>query len=413
MKSRLLSALLLAGAALTAQAAPFVLDTVHTEIGFSVRHLMVSNAKGTFNDFTGTVDFDEATGTLKQLAVAIQVKSVDTKDAKRDQHVRSADFFDAEKFPTIAFALDQAAVKINQPVTVDGQLTIKGVTKTVPLQVTYFGARTDPFKVRHAGFSATTKINRKDFGVSWNVALDEGGVALGEEVTIDISAEIVPAPAPTLDSQLRAVTASVRAQIPGEVFATMEAATAQLEASGQLAHALAVGDKMPEFSLPDPTGKLVSSRELLQHGPLLVTFYRGNWCPYCNLALQALQDHLGEIKALGANLVAISPQTPDNSLSMQEKHALAFPVLSDSGLGITRQFGLVFALPESLRPIYKSFGIDLVKQNGTDTYELPVPATYLVDQNGKIREAFVQIDYRRRLEPATALEWIKKLKSGS
>jgi len=224
-----------------------------------------------------------------------------------------------------------------------------------------------------------------------------------------VGAAIAVAAEPTLDSQLRAVTENVRQQAPAEVFSTLEATTAQLQASGLAERALRVGDTMPEFALPDPTGKIVSSRELLKQGPLLVTFYRGNWCPYCNLALQALQDHLAEIKAHGANLVAISPQTPDNSLSMQEKHALAFPVLSDAGLGATRRFGLVFTLPESLRPIYQSFGIDLVKQNGTDTYELPVPATYLVDRNGKVREAFVQVDYRRRLEPATAIKWLEKL----
>lgn len=217
------------------------------------------------------------------------------------------------------------------------------------------------------------------------------------------------APAPTLDDQLRAVTDSMRQQAPADVISAMEAATAELQASGLAERALHVGDTMPEFSLPDPTGKLVSSSELLKQGPLLVTFYRGNWCPYCNLALHALQDHLADIKALGANLVAISPQTPDNSLTMQEKHALAFPVLSDAGLKTSRQFGLVYSLPESLRGIYRSFGIDLVKQNGSDTYELPVPATYLVDRQGKIREAFVQVDYRRRLEPATAIEWLKKL----
>jgi len=405
MKRILLLPFLLASAAL--QAAPYVLDTSHTETAFSVRHLMVSNTKGRFTDLQGTVDFDEATGSIGHLTVTIQAKSIDTNDAKRDQHLRSADFFDVEKFPTLRFGLERATLRLNQPVAVDGELTIKGIKKPVTLQITYFGARTDPFKVRHAGFAATTRINRKDFGISWNAMLDEGGVAVGDDVAIEISAEIVAAP--SLASQLQAVTESVKQQAPADILSTMEAATAQLQNSGLAQRALHVGDAMPEFSLPDPTGKLISSRELLSHGPLLVTFYRGNWCPNCNLALHALQDRLSEIKALGANLVAISPQTPDNSLTMQEKHALAFPVLSDAGLKTSRQFGLVYVLPESLRPIYHSFGIDLVKQNGTDTYELPVPATYLVDRQGRIREAFVQVDYRQRLEPATAIEWLKKL----
>lgn len=422
MKNLLRSTLALFATTAALEAAPFVLDTAHTEIGFSVRHLMVSNAHGRFSAFQGTVNFDEQAGVLRDLQVTIQASSVDTGDPKRDGHVRSPDFLAADQYPQLVFALDQATVKVDRPVTVEGRLTIRGVTKTVPLEITYFGARTDPYKVRHAGFSATTKINRKDFGVSWNAVLDEGGVALGETVTIEISAEIIPQPAPlpvaaaaapSLDAQLRGVTEKVREQIPADRFTAMVAATEKLKATGIAEHSLQVGQMMPEFSLPDPTGRLVSSRELLARGPLLVTFYRGNWCPYCNLALAALQTHLPEIQSLGASLVAISPQTPDNSLTMQEKHSLAFPVLSDKNLTVARRFGLVFTLPDELRPIYKDFGIDLVKQNGTDTYELPLPATYLIDRSGKVRNAFIEVDYRRRLDPVAAVEWLKKLSAGS
>lgn len=211
-----------------------------------------------------------------------------------------------------------------------------------------------------------------------------------------------------LDLELKAVTESVRQQAPAEVFATMEAATAKLVESEFTKLALQVGQRMPDFTLPDATGKIVRSVDLRQQGSLLITFYRGNWCPYCNLALQALQQRLDEISALGATLVAISPETPDQSLTTQERYELKFPVLSDQGNQVARQFGIVFQLDETLRPIYEAFGINLEAQNGDRSFELPVPATYLVAPDGTVLEAFVNVDYRERLAPETAIAWLQK-----
>jgi peroxiredoxin len=129
--------------------------------------------------------------------------------------------------------------------------------------------------------------------------------------------------------------------------------------------------------------------DLLQHGPVVVAFYRGGWCPYCNLELRALQKSLPEIEKLGAQLVAISPQTPDSSLSTQQKDKLRFQVLSDKHSAVARQFGLVFTLPEEIRTIYKGFGHDLAVRNGDDSFELPFPATYVIGQDRIIRFAFV------------------------
>jgi len=150
--------------------------------------------------------------------------------------------------------------------------------------------------------------------------------------------------------------------------------------------------------------------ELLQHGPVVVAFYRGGWCPYCNLELRALQKSLTEIQKLGAQLVAISPQTPDSSLSTQQKDELQFRVLSDKHSAVARQFGLVFTLPEEIRTIYKGFGHDIAARNGDDSFELPFPATYVIGQARTIHFAFVNADYTKRAQPAAILKVLRELR---
>jgi len=212
----------------------------------------------------------------------------------------------------------------------------------------------------------------------------------------------------TLASELQAVTASVRAQAPAHVVDTIDNAVQQLAASGLAEGALRVGQPAPSFVLPDATGRSVDSKALLARGPLVISFYRGAWCPYCNLELRAWQQHLPELRALGATLVAISPQTPDASLSLAEKHALAFPVLSDHGNRVARQFGIVFALDAGLREVHEAFGVDLPATNGDASYELPVPATYLVDADATIGGAWIDVDYRRRAEPTLVLTRLRE-----
>jgi peroxiredoxin len=212
----------------------------------------------------------------------------------------------------------------------------------------------------------------------------------------------------TLQANLKAITEGVRQQAPAEVFAAIEAANAKLEISGIAGRALKAGDRIPDFDLPDATGKVVRSADLLAAGPLVISFYRGSWCPYCSLELKTLQQNLSEFRARGATLVAISPQTPDESLTTKQKNELAFPVLSDAGSKVARKFGLVFTLDETLKPIFKAFGIDLLAHNGVDTWELPIPATYVVAKSGKIVSACVDVDYRNRAEPAEILKWLEK-----
>jgi len=213
----------------------------------------------------------------------------------------------------------------------------------------------------------------------------------------------------TLADQLSSVFDGFQKNAPGPVKEAIIKATTDFKTSYDPSTAIQVGDTLPEFALSDAVGKQVSSTELLSQGALLITFYRGEWCPFCNLALAALQKHLDDFKAKGVSLVAISPELPNTSLSTAEKHALKFPVLSDVGNKYAQQLGIVFQQPDALRPVFDNFGNDLKKRNGDDSFAVPIPATLLVDKNGVVRNTFVEPDYTKRLEPSTALEWVDAL----
>ena len=208
-------------------------------------------------------------------------------------------------------------------------------------------------------------------------------------------------------NELVALEQERRAKRPAELQAVMDQATAELAASGMADGFLQVGDAAPDFVLPDALGNAVTLADLRAQGPVVLSFYRGAWCPYCNLELQLLQQALPDIRALGATLVAISPQTPDNSLTLAEKHGLAFPVLSDAGNAVARRFGLVFTVPESLRAVYDKLGIDIAAHNGDGSFELPVPGTYVVGRDGTIAFAYANVDYTRRVATAEILEALR------
>jgi peroxiredoxin len=218
-------------------------------------------------------------------------------------------------------------------------------------------------------------------------------------------------PMSTLAFELEALSAAVRSQAPASVLETIDDAVRRLAESGLADAAPRIGQPAPAFVLTDATGRSVDSRALLSRGPLVVSFYRGAWCPYSNLELQAWQRHLPELQGLGATLVAISPQTPDASLTLAEKHALAFPVLSDLGNQVARQFGIVFTLDAGLRQVHDAFGIDLSAHNGESSFELPVPATFLLESDGSIAGAWVAVDYRVRAEPSTVLARLRERES--
>ena len=202
---------------------------------------------------------------------------------------------------------------------------------------------------------------------------------------------------------------SMKGQIPEETMKILIGSIMRLVESGIDKKCLKTGDIAPDFSLPSAAGKTVSLSAVLANGPAVVNFYRGAWCPYCNLELHALQAVLPEIEKLGATLVAISPNLPDKSLTSIEKHSLKFDVLSDIGNKTAREYSLVFTLDEEVRPVYKQFGLDVPLYNGDESWELPIPATYIIGTDRKIAYGFVDADYTRRMEPEEILGQLKKI----
>ncbi|MEP1552889.1 MAG: peroxiredoxin-like family protein [Paraglaciecola sp.] len=174
--------------------------------------------------------------------------------------------------------------------------------------------------------------------------------------------------------------------------------------------ALTVGSKAPSFILPDANGVQVKSSDLLDKGALVVTFYRGSWCPYCNLQLRALSQRLAELHELNAELVAVSAQVPDESLSVVEKQELTFPVLSDQDAKLAEAFGVAWQVPAVLTEHMKNDrGLDLEKINNGNGSILPIPATFIINQAGDIVWRFVDVDYRNRSEPDDIVEQLKSL----
>lgn len=201
--------------------------------------------------------------------------------------------------------------------------------------------------------------------------------------------------------------------VPPSVIETMHRATAALIASGAAGRAKKAGDKAPLFTLKDSEGNPVSAADLLQRGPLVLSFYRGVWCPYCNMELQALEAARPDFAALGATLVAISPQTAPNSRKSVRQNGLGFPILSDAKGEVGAAFGLRFELPDYLVELYKSLKNDLPAFNDDPSWTLPMPARYVIGQDGTILYAEVNPDYTRRPEPADMLPVLRAARAAA
>lgn len=212
----------------------------------------------------------------------------------------------------------------------------------------------------------------------------------------------------SLQARLDAFKADFRAgrppyNAPAFVHPIMERATEELIASGASDRALQVGDLAPAFTLNDPDGHKVASSELLARGPLVISFYRGVWCPYCNMELQALEAARPEYEAAGASLIAISPQREANSRRSQRENKLGFPILSDPGNQVAAAFGLRFALPDYLVDLYRQLGNNLPLVNGDDSWTLPMPARFVLSPQGRVLYREVNPDYTQRPEPEALL----------
>jgi peroxiredoxin len=210
-------------------------------------------------------------------------------------------------------------------------------------------------------------------------------------------------PSTSLTAATEEMRAGLRGQLGEETLSTYDRDATAMGAGDRFAGALRAGDRAPAFRLPDARGGEVALGDLLADGPVVLVFYRGAWCPYCNLQLAAFQSALPELRAAGATLAAVSPQTPDQSLSMAERHALEFPVLSDAGNAVARTYGLVFTQSEPVTEASRGLGIELADYNGDDSQTLPAASTYVIGENGVIRSAWISGDYRWRVGPDEVL----------
>ncbi len=217
----------------------------------------------------------------------------------------------------------------------------------------------------------------------------------------------------SLQAELNHMLGKFAREIPGEVQGVMRKAMEELSNSGVAEECLRVGMRPLDFTLPNQQGKPINLFETLKRGPVVLSFFRGMWCPYCSLELKALQQALPEIRAAGAHLLAISPQTQTKSSATADTFELDFDVLSDVNNRVAASFGLVFSLPEMLRPIYRNFGFDIPEHNGEESYELPMAATYVLDRDGLIRLAFADTDYTKRLEPAEIIACLQSLQNNA
>lgn len=207
----------------------------------------------------------------------------------------------------------------------------------------------------------------------------------------------------TLTQAIAAYDAVKNTRVPAEILALMNRCTAELRDSGIENRALRAGDRMPDFELPDQHGTPRRFGAYLEKSPVVLSIYRGGWCPYCNLEMKALAGALPEIRRLGATLVGMAPELPEKALETATRNGAEFDILSDLGNLVSERLGLVFTLHEDLRPVYERFGLDIPAYNGDRTFKLPLPATYVVERDGTILHAFVDADYTRRQEPAEIL----------
>lgn len=198
-------------------------------------------------------------------------------------------------------------------------------------------------------------------------------------------------------------------RIPEEKRTIMQEATQSLIDSGIAEQALGVGDEAPDFTLATPQDHPVSLSSLLAKGLVVLNFFRGAWCPYCNMELKALDAIVPAVRERGAELVSISPNLPEKSAAFVAENPFSFDVLCDPDNQVARSYGLVFALPGPLVAVYRDIGIDLPAFDGNDRWELPMPATYIVGRDGRIVGGFVHADYTRRMEPADILAAIDSL----
>lgn len=208
----------------------------------------------------------------------------------------------------------------------------------------------------------------------------------------------------TLAKQIEHLNQELSSQLPQDILDAFGKSIEDLKTGKFEENSIQIGDQIPEFSLPNALGKIVSSEEILKNEKIVLAFYRGGWCPYCNLELKFLQDSLIRIKNKGAALIAVSPQSPDHSLSMIEKNNLEFEVLTDIDNNFAKKLGIVFQLQDFVLPYYKGLGIFLSDFNKNNDNTLPIPAVFVVDENRVVTYRFLDVNYMNRVDVEKLIE---------
>lgn len=217
----------------------------------------------------------------------------------------------------------------------------------------------------------------------------------------------------TFQEKFAKLREQIESNIPESSLTIMHRATNELQASGIEADVAKVGQEFPIFSLPNQDGDEVTRDELLKGGPLVITFYRGVWCPYCNLDLKNIEEYADRFREAGGQVLAISPELPEHSKESIRKNKLSYPILFDKGNTLAETLGLRFALPSDLVEVYKGFNITLDTYNGDESWTLPMPARFLVDTDGAIKYAEAKADYTDRPDPDDLLAALRDLKGVS
>ena len=248
--------------------------------------------------------------------------------------------------------------------------------------------------------------------VAFGIAGAVSGMLVGcEEKPMNEKSNVSQAPSPSsgsLHDTLSARYEQYQQKVDDETKRIYKAGIEAVAESGVLERATDEGDTAPGFTLPNADGESVSLESMLDDGPIVLVWYRGGWCPYCNLTLRAFSEILSQIEAEGAQLVAISPELPDNTAETVSENGLEFTVLSDIGNAVAKQYGVVFSLTPEVHAKYNAaFGFDA--HNGQDSGELPLAATYVIDREGVVRYAFLDADYTKRAEPSVVLDAVKAL----
>ncbi len=225
-----------------------------------------------------------------------------------------------------------------------------------------------------------------------------------------------------LNKQIRDTIQLFRDTLPPELGALIEQGAGEISALDIIENALKVGDSIPDFTLPTYKGESRSLGDYLDHGPLVITFYRGAWCPYCNLQLAAYNSQLDKIKASGATLIAVTPEQAngfsaflESDVPQEAKDSIVtdtdFDVLHDKSNQLAKKFGLVFELPQAHKKLFELMKFDIEKATGDNSYAFPDPATYIIGRDGIIQWAFIPNNYRKRAEPEEIIQQLSLLKS--